>query len=231
MPLVPASLPDDCSPCAPAPSTDRIELAAQAICDALRSNRLSRTAGGERVIDALLVCAGFRRPGEEPRDDADDFRWAVRRMIEAGLLEVVESEATQTTNAPPNERDDLVWAFRERLFPPESQTPQRLFRATIQLWAKFQGGGPLLGSTPVAGRKGKKVNDKMILLLHKEPLESLNWSVRKWASMIGCVPATVTGTETWKKTLPRLKALHCVEGMKKMDQARLVSKGMPVKKK
>lgn len=42
-----------------------------------------------RAVVADEACRGFPAPGEAEADDADDFRWAVSRMVEHGLLEVV----------------------------------------------------------------------------------------------------------------------------------------------
>src|SRR5438477_248544 len=65
------------------------------------------------------------------------FRWAVTRMLEAGLLELVEAKP-----APPIENDLLDLA---RLWP-SNDPPQLFLRSTPPLWLRWRAELPILPS-------------------------------------------------------------------------------------
>ncbi|VTU00925.1 unnamed protein product [Gemmataceae bacterium] len=83
-------LPEDCHPHAPQPPDHRIEAAARAICEALAGDRYGRRYGGqERAVTVRAACSGFSRRGREDPIPPDDYRWAVKLMLDTRLLELI----------------------------------------------------------------------------------------------------------------------------------------------
>ncbi len=99
------------------------------ICEALRSDRFGRPVEAERAVEARAACSGFPHADQEAPDNADDYHWAVRLMIEASLLEVKEDRAEPFSRNDLTGPDDWVWALREKMISHELQ-PRQLLRST-----------------------------------------------------------------------------------------------------
>lgn len=86
------ALPEKYAPTGPEPPADRIEAAARAITELIARSGKSHTDGG-RMVTYYHAIVGILR--ETPAPPAhlcgNDFRWAARHLIEAGLASVVSA--------------------------------------------------------------------------------------------------------------------------------------------
>lgn len=184
------SLPDDCHPHAPRPSDQRIEVAARAICDALAGDRFGRPSpDAQRVVYLRAACSGFRRYGHEEATAPDDYRWAVKLMIEVGLLRCVPVEPSKPL------KDELFdWSLMERAGGSSKTTnaPELKLVSTPQLWIRWRGAGRVIGlgfyrircdrsdrsvwldGVKIAGELDEEVFDYLVVLVETYP-DPIRW--------------------------------------------------------
>lgn len=137
------TLPEDCRPRAPQPPEHRIEAAAREICDALAADHFGGPQDRERAVDLRTACSGLRRYGHQSPIAADDFRWAVKLMLDYGLLKCrevppgksVEDEFFDLTKLP---------HLNQNLTTPSR--PEYRLISTPQLWVRWQKSMPFFAT-------------------------------------------------------------------------------------
>jgi hypothetical protein len=132
-------VPEYCRPRAPAPPHSRIEAAALEICEAMASDYFGGSNFSQRSVNLRHVASWLQRRNRDNPTPADDYRWAAKLMIEAGLVECMEYKST-----PAPDPDE----FFERPFP--QQPPEFFLVSKPELWKRRRLEAPILG-TDVAG--------------------------------------------------------------------------------
>lgn len=135
--LVPTDLPTECEPEPPEPPHTFIVEAAEAIRQALVNGTLEpgsgrRTIGLSEAYSAVTIAGQSRQTAEHTA------RWAVKRIVGAGLVEVLER-----LPAPIDPNDVNHWFPRS-----DHESPRAIFlRSTPELWRSWTLGEPILGTS------------------------------------------------------------------------------------
>jgi hypothetical protein len=155
----------ECPPQPPEPPFDRIQCAALFVTDMLSKSRL--TAHGERELRLSAVAGLPRQPGAMPGVDGNGYRWAVRRMVEAGLATVemaVPPPAWNIEELNYRRRNGLPVKGRDGNYLPDVLTakpPVPYIRSNPELWERWRAGVmfPKSPSTKPNGRKKKTTSN------------------------------------------------------------------------
>jgi hypothetical protein len=142
MALQPASLPAEYHPSPPEPPEAVIAAAAEEIRGALIKGELDAESG-ERTIGVSEVCAGFSFAGLPKLGDRHYYPWAVKRLIDAGLVEVLMRPIPVLD---PNDAGN--WFPRSDEVP----SPAYFLRSTPELWRRWRVGMPLLEPSAAPAR-------------------------------------------------------------------------------
>ena len=156
-------LPEGCRSLALEPSKLRVEAAAQAICEELRTYESLDQAPPVYEVDLHKASTGFPIPeqyyrpdisalpgtvvltrknsivGQQHRPDVIAFEWAVMRLVEQELLEVYQLETVEVLVPTRDPEDFFLPGPRSRVWP-----SQRVLRATPELMSRLKAGVPIL---------------------------------------------------------------------------------------